>query len=47
MVKPFYEDLGAITKVKDEGRANREWSLHFQVVADGAPCVGWIQAVRI
>ena len=42
-----YDDLGAITKIKDEMRSNREWSMHFQVVADGAPCVGWIQAVRL
>jgi adenylyl cyclase-associated protein len=46
MVKPFYDDLGAVTKIKDEMRSNREWSMHFQVVADGAPCVGWIQVVR-
>lgn len=47
LVKPFYDDLGTVTKLKDEMRFNRDWSLHLQVVADGAPCVGWVQAVSL
>ena len=50
MIKPFYEDLGVITKIKDEARKDkglRDWELHFQVrsLSGGAcTCVVCVQS---
>ncbi|KAG8825353.1 hypothetical protein FRC19_011590, partial [Serendipita sp. 401] len=41
---PIHATFNAVTKIKDESRSNREWSLHFQTISDGAGCVGWVQA---
>jgi hypothetical protein len=47
MVKPIHADFDAITKIKEtKDRSLRDWALHFQTVAEGAACVGWIHAVR-
>lgn len=47
MVKPIHADFNAITKIKEaKDRSLRDWVLHFQTVAEGAACVGWIHAVR-
>ncbi|KAG8863878.1 hypothetical protein FRC20_010512 [Serendipita sp. 405] len=44
LMAPIHATFNAVTKIKDESRSNREWSLHFQTISDGAGCVGWVQA---
>ena len=45
LLKPMMTDWDGISWIKDRNRSNREFGLHFQVVADGIGCVGWIQLV--
>ena len=45
LLKPMMKDFDGISSIKDKNRSNREFGLHFQVVADGIGCVGWIQLV--
>ena len=45
LVKPMVKDFDGISSIKDKNRSNKEFGLHFQVVADGIGCVGWIQVV--
>lgn len=45
LLKPMMKDFDGISSIKDKHRSNREFGLHFQVVADGIGCVGWIQWV--
>ena len=39
------KDFDGISSIKDKNRSNKEFGLHFQVVADGIGCVGWVQMV--
>jgi hypothetical protein len=39
------KDFDGISSIKDKNRSNKEFGLHFQVVADGIGCVGWLQMV--
>jgi len=39
------KDFDGISSIKDKNSSNREFGLHFQVVADGIGCVGWVQLV--
>jgi len=45
LLKPMMKDFDGISSIKDKNRSNRDFGLHFQVVADGIGCVGWIQLV--
>ena len=45
LLKPMMKDFDGISSIKDKNRSNKEFGLHFQVVADGIGCVGWIQLV--
>lgn len=45
LMQPMQADYKVVEKIKDSNRSNREWSPHFQTVADGAGCVGWLQLV--
>ena len=45
LLKPMMKDFEGITSIKDKNQSNKEFGLHFQVVADGISCVGWVQVV--
>ena len=45
LLKPMMKELDGISSIKDKNRSNKEFGLHFQVVADGIPCMGWVQLV--
>ncbi|CCA74201.1 probable adenylyl-cyclase-associated protein CAP [Serendipita indica DSM 11827] len=41
ITQPLHTDVGAIKQIQEKNR-DRNWSLHLQTVADGAPSVGWL-----
>ena len=45
LLKPMMKEFEGISSIKDKNRSNREFGLHFQVVADGIGCMDWIQLV--
>lgn len=45
LLKPMMKVFNGISSIKDKNRSNKEFGLHFQVVADGIGCVGWVQLV--
>lgn len=47
ILKPLTVDIGEITKAKEANRKDREWFNHLSVVAEGAPCVGWVASVSL
>ncbi|PVF97789.1 hypothetical protein CPB86DRAFT_854521 [Serendipita vermifera] len=43
LMKPVFADYNAIAKIKDDNARNREWTLHFQTIAEGASSGAWVQ----
>jgi hypothetical protein len=42
LLQPLRHTIEAITKLKENGRPNRDWFTHLSVIAEGAPFVGWV-----
>lgn len=39
------KDVNAIVRVPEVNRKERNWHNHLQVIAEGAPSVGWVGVV--
>ena len=47
LLSPFPQSMEAISRAKEANRRDRDWYSHLNVVAEGAPVIGWVVNVRL
>ncbi|KAI4525200.1 hypothetical protein K525DRAFT_290851 [Schizophyllum commune Loenen D] len=43
---PLQKDIEAVQRCKEANRKERDWLNHLTVLAEGAPCIGWVVQVK-
>ena len=43
---PLRKNVMSILHVPEANRKERQWYTHLQVIAEGAPSLGWVEIVR-
>ena len=42
LLGPVQSGYEAVSLIKEKNNRDREWSLHYAIIATGASCVSWI-----